>query len=103
MRKPSLYSTAQRELAALLRELRLANGMTQGEVAEQLGRPQTYLSDIERGNRAGTLLQVRELAAAYGLPFVDFARRLEKRIESASPKTKPAAAKRPSGRTTRRS
>lgn len=33
-----------------LRELRLAAGLTQVELSTALGRPQSYVSDVERGN-----------------------------------------------------
>lgn len=89
--RPSQYSVAQQEIAALLRDLRIAKGLTQAWVAEQLDRPQTYISDLERGVRSGTLLQVRELAAAYDVDFVAFARELEKRIAHATSKTKSTA------------
>lgn len=85
--RPSQYSVAQQQIAALLRDLRMAKGLTQAAVAARLERPQTYLSDLERGVRSGTLLQVRELAAAYDISFVAFVRELEKRIEQASQKT----------------
>lgn len=85
--RPSQYSVAQQQIAVLLRDLRLSKGLTQSSVAAQLERPQTYISDLERGVRSGTLLQVRELAAVYDVPFVAFARELEKRIEQASQKT----------------
>lgn len=87
--RPSLYSVAQQELAALLRDLRAAKGQTQASVAARLKRPQTYVSDLERGVRSGTLLQVRELAAVYDVPFAVFARELEKRIARAGTKGTP--------------
>ncbi|WP_395680426.1 helix-turn-helix domain-containing protein [Dokdonella sp.] len=89
--RPSLYSVAQQEIAALLRDLRTKRGLTQAWVAAQLDRPQTYVSDLERGVRSGTLLQVRELAAVYDVQFVAFARELEKRIARATSKTKSTA------------
>ncbi len=81
--RPSQHSVAQQEIAALLRDLRVAKGLTQASAAARLERPQTYISDLERGVRSGTLLQVRELAAAYDVPFLAFVRELEKRIARA--------------------
>lgn len=79
----SRASLAQIELAALLRELRLAKGWSQGQGAKKIGRPQTYVSDLELSLRIARLLEVRELVLAYGVPFSTFARMLDRRIERA--------------------
>jgi transcriptional regulator with XRE-family HTH domain len=79
----SRASLAQIELASLLRELRLAKGWSQGQAAKKIGRPQTYVSDLELSLRIARLLEVRELVLAYGVPFSTFARLLDPRIERA--------------------
>jgi transcriptional regulator with XRE-family HTH domain len=79
----SRASLAQIELGALLRELRLAKGWSQGQAAKKIGRPQTYVSDLELSLRIARLLEVRELVLAYGVPFSTFARLLDPRIERA--------------------
>jgi transcriptional regulator with XRE-family HTH domain len=79
----SRASLAQIELAALLRELRIAKGWSQGQAAKKVGRPQTYVSDLELSIRIARLLEVRVLVLAYGVPFANFARELDRRIERA--------------------
>lgn len=67
-------------LVEMLKTLRLDASMVQSEVAERLGRPQTYVSAIELGDRGLDLFQVRELVQLYGKEFPAFVRELEDRI-----------------------
>ncbi len=82
MKRASIYTAEHGALVSLLRELRLEAGLSQAEVATRLGRPQTYVSAVEVGERGLDLLQVRELAAVYGLEFPTFAAALEQRIST---------------------
>jgi transcriptional regulator with XRE-family HTH domain len=81
MKRASLYSADHRVLIQLLKDLRLEAGLSQTAVAAALKRPQTYVSAVEVGQRGLDLLQVRELAGAYGLPFLKFAALLEDRLK----------------------
>lgn len=47
----SIHSTPYLRLLDLLIEQRNAAGLTQWQVAEKLGRPQSYVSKFERGER----------------------------------------------------
>jgi len=67
-------------LASLLRELRLAAGMTQVQAADHLGLSQTSISDFETSDRGLELLVVRDLVRAYGGDWLAFMVELEKRI-----------------------
>ena len=82
MKRASLHSEEHIQLVQLLRDLRLEAQLSQAEVAELLGRPQTYVSAIEVRDRGLDLLQVRELAALYGKGFVAFAKLFEARIKA---------------------
>lgn len=90
--KPKPSSTHRPEhavLALLLRELRLAAGMTQVQAAEKLGLSQTSISDFETNDRGLELLVVRDLVRVYGGDWLAFMTELEKRLTSG---TKPASA-----------
>ncbi|MBB6184335.1 helix-turn-helix domain-containing protein [Oleiagrimonas soli] len=89
MKRASIHTPEHAELVTLLRDLRLEAGLSQAEVAASLGRPQTYVSAIEVGQRGVDLVQVRELGAIYGLTFVDFAARLEQRLKDKVSETRP--------------
>lgn len=82
MKRTSLHSNRHAVLTAYLRELRVVRGFTQGEVAEALDRPQTYVSDIEKNRRGVDLLQVMDFCDAFDIQFEDFAKELMKRIRA---------------------
>jgi len=89
VKRNSLYSDEHQELVTLLRDMRLEAGLSQAMVAETLGRPQTYLSAIEIGNRGLDLTQVRELCRVYQVSFVAFAKRFEERVAAGEAKRRP--------------
>ena len=53
-------TNANRQVGCVLRAVRVAAGLTQVKVAEQLGVPQSYISKLESGERS---LRVAELFA----------------------------------------
>lgn len=54
-----------------LRRLRLANGVTQEQLAERSGFSQFYISSLELGRRNPTIVSIYELALALGVPHVE--------------------------------
>ena len=62
----SLYTKEWEVLLGLLRDLREAQGWTQEQLAEKLGRPQSTVSKIEAGERKLDVCQ-----------FIDYLRILE--------------------------
>jgi Predicted transcriptional regulators len=65
MKRTSLYSEQHAVLVNYLRELRVVRNLKQAEVAEAIGRPQTYISDVEKDKRGLDLLQeVMEICTA---------------------------------------
>lgn len=67
-------------LAQLLRELRVAAGLTQGDAATRLGVTQPSISDLENSDRGLDLLVVRDLVGIYGADWLAFIAELEKRL-----------------------
>lgn len=55
-----------------LRQARLDVGLTQAEVAERVGRPQTWVSKCELGERRVDLVELEDIAAACGKPMSFF-------------------------------
>lgn len=47
----SLFSPTYERFLAIMRQARIASGVTQIEVAERLGRPQSFVSKCESGER----------------------------------------------------
>jgi len=59
----------------LLKKLRKARdeaGLTQAQVAKALGRPQSFTSKIESGERRLDFVELQELASLYGKPLTYF-------------------------------
>ena len=84
-----MHRPEQAVLAQLLRELRLAAGMTQSQAAESIGITQTGISDFETSDRGLELLVARDLVRVYGGDWLAFMAELEKRLMAG---TKPASA-----------
>ncbi len=63
----SLYSANQEQLQSLLRALRVAAKMRQQDLADALGEPQSFVSEIENGERRLDVLELREVCRALGL------------------------------------
>jgi transcriptional regulator with XRE-family HTH domain len=57
---------------SLLVEARHAAGLTQVEVAVRLGRPQSFISKMERGERRLDFPEFVALADAIGIDVTDF-------------------------------
>lgn len=69
-----LYSAKREMLRDLLREVRAASGLSQLELSKKLGRPQSYVSDYERGHRRLDWVTVDEVVTACGRDLAKFAR-----------------------------
>jgi transcriptional regulator with XRE-family HTH domain len=76
----SIYTADQAALQQLLRETRKACGLKQVELALKLGRPQSYVSKYEGGERRLDVLELRQVCRALGVSLVSFVQKLERRI-----------------------
>lgn len=68
----SLHDSRYSAFTRLLREARLAAGLTQAEVAAALGRPQSFVAKIERGERRVDVIELADLAEVLDKPIVFF-------------------------------
>jgi len=82
----SIHKNEYSVLLRRLRELRTAAGMTQVDLSAVLQRPQSYVSDVERGSRRMDLLQLRELCNACGNSLTEFVNEFEQELVEARPK-----------------
>lgn len=73
----SVYRDENLILLRLLKQCRSESGLTQAQFAQALDRPQSFVSDIERGLRRLDLVQLRDICAALNLSLVDFVQRFE--------------------------
>lgn len=71
----------QREkVLLLLKEMRQKRGITQVELAEKLGVPQSFVSKYESGERQLDILELRQICQLNGISFVDFIQQLEEKL-----------------------
>lgn len=78
----SIFTQRHQEFIAFVASARKAEGVTQVELAEKLGKPQSFVSKVERGERRLDVIEFCQVAEALGLnpaklleEFVDDARR----------------------------
>lgn len=62
----ALHNRRYRAFLVRLRRAREEAGLTQVQVAKLLGRPQTWVSKCELGERRVDFVELDDLAAAYG-------------------------------------
>jgi transcriptional regulator with XRE-family HTH domain len=80
----TLHRQETQVLIELLRDIRLRAGLTQAGLSGKLGRAQSFISDVERGQRRLDLIQVRDVCIAVGLSLPEFVSMLDARIELAN-------------------
>lgn len=70
----SLHSARYRAFLRLLKQARLDAGLTQVEVSQALGRPQSFVSKCESGERRVDVVELGEFAKLYRKPVTFFLR-----------------------------
>lgn len=73
----SIYSAEYQRLCALLRQLRQEAGLTQVQVAAELGVPQSFISKYESGERRLDVIELGHVAQALGVTVRAVLERLE--------------------------
>ena len=61
----SVHTARYRRLLERLREAREASGLSQTEVAKALGKPQSWVSNVEHGQRRLDVVELEMLASVY--------------------------------------
>lgn len=62
----SIFSQRHQDLIAFLAETRKAAGVTQVELAARLGKPHSFVSKVERGERRLDVIEFCQVAEALG-------------------------------------
>ncbi len=70
----------QEQLQFLLRQVRNEAGLTQTDIAERLGQPQSFVSKYESGERRLDILELRSVCTTIGISLADFIKRLEQSL-----------------------
>jgi transcriptional regulator with XRE-family HTH domain len=72
----AIYTEEQLSIARAFAEVRRAAGMKQIDLAAAIGKRQSYISDIERGQRRVDVLELYAIARALNLEPVELYARL---------------------------
>ena len=72
----SLQSAAYRQAVAVLIDARKSTGLTQQQVADRLGKPQSYVAKVERCERRLDVVEFIALAKALNLEPLDLFKQL---------------------------
>jgi len=72
--------TEKEVLRNLLRQERDKAGLRQVDLAKKLGKPQSYISKYESGEKSLDILEVKEICAVFEITLSDFSKKLEDNI-----------------------
>ena len=78
MARSSVKAQRRKVLLALLRQVRRDAGLRQTDVAAKLGKPQSFVSNYESGERRLDLLELQAVCEVLGITIVDFVRRFDR-------------------------
>jgi transcriptional regulator with XRE-family HTH domain len=65
---PNIYEEDYKRIIARLRKARIDAGITQMAAAKSLGKPQSYISKIECGERRLDVIELKKLGELYKKP-----------------------------------
>jgi len=77
----NVWNDENKILQVLLRDLRKESGLTQLQLATLLGRPQSYVSKYEMGERKLDLPEIRSISICCGSDLHKFVAKFEKIIK----------------------
>ena len=78
----TIYTAEYAVVLRLLKELREAVGITQVDLAKQLGQTQSFVSKIERGERRLDIIQLRTILLHFKVSLREFVQRLENELKA---------------------
>lgn len=81
--KKSLNTKNYNVLLELLYQARVGLNLRQSDLAEKLKVPQSFISKIESGERRIDIIELYEICDALEIEFIDFVRRLTKKLNEA--------------------
>lgn len=78
----TIYRPEYAALLSLLKKYRKAADLTQVECSKALGRPQSFMSDVESGTRRLDIVQLRDLCTVLGVGLQDLIAEFEKSLSA---------------------
>lgn len=80
MQQKSIHTQDYRRFLEVLRRARKKAGLTQVQLAERIGRTQSAVSKVERGERRLDVIELRILCEAMGVSLAEFVQELEEEL-----------------------
>ena len=68
----SLFTDGYEVFLQVLREARLASGLSQEDLAEEIGETQSFISKCERGERRIDVVELAAMCRALGITLAQF-------------------------------
>ena len=62
----TIHTEEYKKVTESLKKARIEAGLTQGEAAKKIGKPQSYISKVENGAQRIDVVELKELARIYG-------------------------------------
>jgi len=82
MARSGVKARRRKVLLGLLRDARREAGMRQADVAAKMGKPQSFVSNYESGERRLDLLELQTLCEVLGIKLVDFVKRFQGKTQN---------------------
>jgi transcriptional regulator with XRE-family HTH domain len=76
----AIYRREHEIFLQVLKRMRVESGMTQAQCSAALGRPQSFMSDVERGVRRLDIVQLRDLCLVLKTDLSIFSRMYERAL-----------------------
>ena len=76
----STFTSEYAVFRGLLRELRTRKGLTQVQLSETLGMPQSFVSKYETGERRLDIVEIRLVCKSLGIALPAFVKKFEARL-----------------------
>ncbi len=77
------HARVNRAFGSAVRRFRVSQGLTQEALAERAGLHRTYISDIERGARNVSLVNIARIARALDISLADLMSEVQATLERA--------------------
>ena len=76
----AIYRREHEIFLQVLKRMRIESEMTQAQCSAALSRPQSFMSDVERGVRRLDTVQLRDLCIVLGTDLISFSQAYEKAL-----------------------
>ncbi|MGH7144272.1 MAG: helix-turn-helix domain-containing protein [Planctomycetota bacterium] len=94
----TIHRDEYERVRALLRDLRIEQGVRQTELAAELGTRQSFVSDVERGSRRIDVIELRDWCRALRTDLVSFCEALERGLPPSAAARKRPVPRKPNAR-----